>query len=323
MKKSIALCTYNGEKYLAEQLKSIAEQTIIIDEVIICDDRSSDNTVKIIESYQALGLPIILHINDERLGFIKNFEKATSLCSGDIIFLCDQDDIWLPHKAATVLNVFQQNNETILIFTDAQLIDENAKELPNTLWECVNLTTKSKVDFLDLLNNTRITGATVAFRRALLDIAIPIPSDWIHDTWFGIVAAAIGRIQAIPEKLILYRQHSNNQIGIRKITIKLLVDKIIRLATHTHTESSNRYLPLLKCLKSQSIVQQHLIGKMQHLDARQPKDGKKISILKGIFHEIRNKRYFIYAYGWNSIFRDIILLGYQILRRIQPPSAAK
>ncbi len=98
MKTSVAMCTYNGESYLDEQLQSILEQTEPIDEIVICDDGSIDKTLSIIEKFIKAGTPIRLILNQKNLGYTRNFEKAICLCSGDIIFLADQDDIWMPEK---------------------------------------------------------------------------------------------------------------------------------------------------------------------------------------------------------------------------------
>lgn len=323
MKISVALCTYNGADFLAEQLDSIGKQTTPVDEIMVCDDGSSDHTLDILENYKADGLPIHIHRNPKNLGFVKNFEKAVQLCTGDIIFLADQDDIWLPHKVATMIYAFQNKPAVMLAFSDAQLIDTQGNSLANTLWECVGLTPDSQVSFLDLLNNARITGATVAFRQQLLDIALPILPDWIHDAWFGLTAAATGSVYPIPDKLILYRQHANNQIGIRKSTWRSFINKAGRLATTPHTEQAERYIPLLERLQRYPDATQHLLQKIRHLQARQPQDGKRLNILGGILRETLNRRYFHYAYGWNSILRDLSLLGWQTIHHTPPASAPK
>ena len=112
MKLSVALCTYNGEKYIKEQLESILNQTVAIDEIIICDDRSNDKTTAIIEQFQAeYPDKISLHKNHANLGSTKNFEKSISICTGDYIFLSDQDDIWKANKVEKIIQYFLLNHQ--------------------------------------------------------------------------------------------------------------------------------------------------------------------------------------------------------------------
>lgn len=114
MRLSVAMCTYNGEKYIREQLMSIRNQTLRIDEIVICDDCSEDDTVEIIENLiRQYDLPVRLHVNTWNHGYRKNFEQAICRCSGDIIFLSDQDDIWLPTKVETIIGYFNSNPDKV------------------------------------------------------------------------------------------------------------------------------------------------------------------------------------------------------------------
>ena len=110
MTTSVAMCTYNGAQFIEEQLRSILDQTFHVEEVVVCDDRSVDETVAIIERVaKETSIPIHIHINETNLGCARNFEKAISLCNGDVIFLSDQDDIWMPNKVETIVNWFKAN----------------------------------------------------------------------------------------------------------------------------------------------------------------------------------------------------------------------
>ncbi|MDQ3374150.1 MAG: glycosyltransferase [Acidobacteriota bacterium] len=121
---SVALCTYNGEKYIVEQLDSIAMQSVTVDEVVICDDVSTDNTVKLVQDYTFTApYNVRLFINETNLGSTRNFEKALSLCNGDIIFLCDQDDVWMPHKVETIKNYLDNNPAKNVVFTNAFIVN--------------------------------------------------------------------------------------------------------------------------------------------------------------------------------------------------------
>lgn len=132
MKVSVAMCTYNGEKYIEEQLNSILHQTKI-DEIIICDDGSKDKTLEICnEILKSSNVEYTLKLN-KNLGFAKNFYQAITLCSGDIIFFCDQDDIWKENKIDLMCQVFNNDPDTLLVFSNAYITNENLEVTGNLL----------------------------------------------------------------------------------------------------------------------------------------------------------------------------------------------
>jgi glycosyltransferase involved in cell wall biosynthesis len=223
-KISVAMCTCNGEKYLNEQLHSILNQSYKPDELIICDDCSTDNTIRIIKSYSAeYPGSISVHLNEKNLGAIKNFEKAISLTTGDFIFLSDQDDIWYPDKIKKIIPLLNKSN-ILLIFSNGDLIDEKGTEIGSTLWEKWNFTEdirenwrNNKLAFHDLLRiHNKVTGATVAFKKKLKKYIIPVnvPHNYWHDQWFALHAAALNGLSFTEEPLIKYRIHTNQQIGL-------------------------------------------------------------------------------------------------------------
>lgn len=321
MKTSVALCTYNGERYLAEQLASIAAQTHPVDEIVLCDDGSTDSTLAIAQYFQAQGLPLHLYHNSENLGFVRNFAKAITHCTGDIIFLCDQDDCWYPPKVATMLKAFAESMEVLLVFSDGDLVDSKAKSLECRLWQALPSQPTPYPTFHHLLNNDWITGAACAFRKQLIPLVLPFPScDWVHDAWLGVIASIHGKVTALPTPLIAYRQHNNNQIGLPPPNLHQHLQKISRLISTPHAETAEKYAPLLIRLPPNHSLQPFLAGKLRHLQRRQPVSGKMLSIFKGIALEIGNRGYWHYANGWKSIMRDVGLVMYQTMRGIPPPS---
>ena len=236
MTLSVALCTYNGQSFLSEQLNSILNQTHPVDEIIICDDCSTDQTIEIIKDFKDKFPNLIqLFENENSLGTIKNFEKAISLTKGDLIFLSDQDDIWRKDKVEIMSCFFQENNTCKLLFTDGDLIDENSDKLNATLWQKWNFNAdiqnkwkNNLLAFGDLIQGiNKITGATVCFSKTLKAKIIPInlPINYWHDGWVGLHASAIEGLAFIEETLIQYRIHKNQQIGIstnvqREITFR-------------------------------------------------------------------------------------------------------
>jgi glycosyltransferase involved in cell wall biosynthesis len=222
---SVALCTYNGELFLVEQLDSILNQTTAVDEIIICDDDSSDSTYSILESYAVLyPNKFKLYKNKITLGTIKNFEKAISLTVGDLIFLSDQDDLWRNDKVEKTIFFFHKNTNCSLLFSNGQLINDLGYTIDGTLWEKWGFNIDLKKAwlnndnaFFDLIRgNNKITGATVCFSKNLKEVFLPIvlPLNYWHDTWIGLHAAASNSLYFMDDLLISYRVHERQQIGI-------------------------------------------------------------------------------------------------------------
>jgi len=236
MKCSVALCAYNGERFLNQQIESILSQTLPLDEIIICDDKSTDGTVALINNFLKQYPDKIKFVqNAENVGAIKSFERCIKECSGDIVFLSDQDDVWHEDKVARMLSVFKKDPKALLVFSDGDLIDENGNGLSGTLWSKWNFTSElqkewqnNNIAFTYLIkNHNKITGATVAFRKELKGVIFPfeLPATMWHDTWLGIIAAGNGGLRFITEPLIHYRVHNNQQIGIGNGTSLFSGDK--------------------------------------------------------------------------------------------------
>lgn len=233
MPYSVALCTYNGEKFLAEQLQSILAQRVLPKQIVICDDCSTDNTNRIVSDF-VYNFPNIdwkHKINQSRLGTIKNFEQAINFCNEEIVFLSDQDDIWLESKTEKILKLFNQSQFTC-VFTDAKIVYENLADTKITMFELLNFNLidqnmfhKKYWSMYLLLSKYHATGATMAFKKSLVTKFMPFPENtcYIHDSWIATLAACKGELTFINEPLILYRQHENQQIGA-KLKLKTSIE---------------------------------------------------------------------------------------------------
>ena len=221
----VALCTYNGEHYIHEQLESVLNQTMPVDEIVVCDDGSSDNTLQIIESLNKnTQTDIRIYRNEKNLGPALNFQKAINLCLGDIVFLSDQDDIWYNNKVQVMVDWFKDNPAQCVAFSDADLIDDaNNLITEKSLWECVGFSDKAIKAFLAGLGvelfcyENRATGATMAVRRdyATASHFTSICNNIIlHDGAIAMLAAEENEIGFIPEKLMRYRCHHGQSVGI-------------------------------------------------------------------------------------------------------------
>ena len=210
-KISIAMATYNGENYLREQLDSLYAQTYIPDEIVVVDDCSTDNTKIILEEYhQKYGLKY--YINESTLGVNKNFEKSISLCSNDYISICDQDDVWLPHKIETIYKKLLaiENDLPALVSSTKIDVDANLNKIGKTI-----IDSKDTDSYYTTLLGHHSSGCTMMMNRALLKYILPIPSDtkMLYDIYIGLIAAMVGNKYNIAEPLMYYRHHTSNVCG--------------------------------------------------------------------------------------------------------------
>lgn len=249
MKLSVAICTYNGARYLQEQLASISAQTRPPDELVVCDDCSGDETRAVLEAFRVeASFPVRLHFNEQNLGSAKNFEKAISLCEGEIIATCDQDDVWLPEKLRRTEKAFIAAPDAGLVFSDLEIVDENLRPKGYSAWQCwwVELDQNEKRlisggrAFDVLTTRNVVTGAAMAFRSEFKELVLPIPQfseDVIHDYWIALTISAVAGVIAIDEPLVKYRTHASQQEGLlcplpattnRQIATRKRSDYVIR-----------------------------------------------------------------------------------------------
>jgi glycosyltransferase involved in cell wall biosynthesis len=202
MKISVCMATYNGEKYIEEQLRSILLQLSDKDEVIVSDDSSTDNTILIIQQFN--DRRIKLYPNQKFHNPALNFENALNKSSGDIIFLADQDDIWDKAKVVKMMSYLSNYD---LVISDCSIIDEYGNELHKSFF---NIRGSKKGIIRNLYKNSYI-GCCIAFRRRVFSKILPFPQGiYMHDWWIGMIAEFYGDVYFCPEKLVSYRRHQNN-----------------------------------------------------------------------------------------------------------------
>ena len=239
-KYSVALCTYNGSKYVIEQLRSIINQSIKPTQIVVSDDGSTDGTVDIVKKYLSdKGINYIVTLNQSDKGVSNNFMNALKLCTEEIIFTSDQDDYWMPHKAETILKIFNDNPKGILVFSNGELTDANLNPLGHDIWSTIGIseTKCAKGRWHEyLLKGCLITGATMSFRKSLLQEIQEIPKEWLHDGWLAWAAAVKNGLIPCNAKLIKYRQHESNVVGLLP---KNFIKKIIEWKGIDTTEILN------------------------------------------------------------------------------------
>lgn len=318
MKISVAMTTFNGAKFLREQLDSIIAQSRRPDELIVCDDRSTDETPEILREYASKSpFPMTVIVNDERLGSTKNFEKAISLCSGDLIALCDQDDLWRPQKLAIIEAAFAADSGLGAVLTNADLIDKDGAKLPGDLWaKCrFNEVRQGLLEGpgrFDLLFGLPFaTGATMAFRSHFRSLLLPFPSGsatFIHDRWTAILIAAVGRIGIIRDKLIAYRLHAGQQLGVGKLPLPLKVfvphqcrSDAVGLAALGETLRNNpSWTVSSEFFPSLSLRQRHIAARAEY--SRNP-----FRRLTQVISEYRSGRYIRYPFGLIFCLKDLLV----------------
>lgn len=217
---SIILASYNGAKFIKEQIDSILKNTYQDWTLYICDDGSKDKTLEIVEDY-VLKYPdkIKLYKNERNLGVAANFLFGAKRAEGDYIMFCDQDDVWLPNKIEYTIDQMKKSEsrygtETpITVFTDAKVADVRLRILHNSFYESASIDV-SKVDMAHMLMENKLQGCTIMFNRLLLDKIKEVPEfARYHDWWIGLLSAAFGKIVYLNEPTLLYRQHGENIVG--------------------------------------------------------------------------------------------------------------
>jgi glycosyltransferase involved in cell wall biosynthesis len=237
MKISLAFIVYNGANYMRTQLDSILAQTYKVDEIIVCDDASSDTTKEILEEYKNKHPNLFfLHYNNKNLGPTKNIEKAIQACTGDIILLADQDDYWETNKVETIVKWFEQNPKMNGVFTNGSLMNSKG-ELDNkyALWDIMSFPHKTIRSETELNNSLKlyintvenaVTGATLAIRNNLPFLKQPFPQikHLVHDRWLAMNLAENNSLGILDEKLIHYRIHSSQAIGGKTKNIEKYIE---------------------------------------------------------------------------------------------------
>lgn len=328
MKLSVAMCTYNGAEFLPAQLESILSQSRPPDEIVICDDRSTDETVTLLKQFKsASSVPTKIHTNEKNLGSVKNFEHAISLCSGDVIALSDQDDVWRHDKLQLIEDAFRQNPTAGLVFSDAEIVDENLKPLNRSMWNEVGFNAHKKKLVTTgralevLIHGWTVTGATMAFRSGFTKLSLPIPNGiaMIHDGWIALTIAAVAGVRMIEEPLIKYRQHERQQIGApaRAQAATEHSGRMQALETALRRRNSSADLhQILTTLAERLSANAHLYDTRSalsfvndysfHLNVRANLPKRRLNRVPGILRELLSLRYHEYANGFKSAAKDLV-----------------
>lgn len=322
---SVALCTYNGARYIEEQLLSILNQTLPVAEIVLSDDGSTDDTLAIARRtlqdarQLSLGPAIRLRVleNGSPLGVARNFEQALRACTGDFIALCDQDDIWHSSRLERLTHGFAGRADVLLMHSDAALVAEDGSALGITLLEALEVTPgeiqeiHSGRGFDALLRRNLVTGATTMVRGELVQRATPFPESWIHDEWMAMIAGASARFDLIEEPLTDYRQHDGNHIGARKLNLRDKVRMLREPRLERNTNLVARAIALVATLEAlgDAVPPENLakaLEKLAHERLRFALPVSRIKRIVPVLREASRGRYSRFSRGRADILRDLV-----------------
>lgn len=319
----VALCTHNGDRFIAAQMKSILSQTYPVSEIVVGDDDSGDNTLTIIENLvenynQAQPkeqVKLVVRRHKPALGVRQNFSDALSATTAEVVLLCDQDDEWDSQKVETLLAGLNCAN---LVHTDAVLIDAEGADLGKTLfgelrvtrWEAESLAEANAFEVL--LRRNLITGATVAMRGDFARTNLPVEPGLLHDEWFAMMAALDDSLRLIPaaSRLTRYRQHGGNQIGAKRMGMRDRWEQLTAGSTTDNQRRLTRAQSLLRAAEARHLgtaEQRHdLALSLQHQRVRSALPRLRLARLPGIAREATRGHYRRYSRGWLTMVRDFL-----------------
>lgn len=286
-KVDILLATYNGEKYLKEQIESLLDQTYTNIQIIISDDCSTDGTRDILKSYEN-NEKIKVYYQENNLGYVKNFEFLLKKVESDLYMLCDQDDFWKKEKVEKTVDKLQKENLD-LVFGDLEVVDENLNLLYPSYNKYMHLAHKIDKYYKDYklqyLYNC-MTGCTMMSKKKFLDKILPLPTNskyMIHDYWIGLIVSLNGKVGYLDKPYILYRQHGKNQVGTKKASQTAShLDSVRNLSIDTRIGTFETYV--------------------QHEEIFTEKLRKQNEEALEYFKMIRNKKNFNFR-KWNIFFK--------------------
>lgn len=316
MKLSVALCTFQGERFLAEQLASIRAQTRLPDEVVIRDDGSTDGTTEIVEAF-AREYPgrVDFAVNPRRLGPRGNFEAALAATTGELILLSDQDDVWYPERAHTACQAFEADPQLLLLFADARLVDAAGRPLGKTLLQALGLRADERRRlhtghaFEVLSIRSLALGAATGLRRAILEDALPVPRSWMHDEWIALIAAARGRVRCMERPVIDYRRHDANVSGQPPLSLRELLEAVFRPKHEVRAPMVERVQSVAERLEAMGAsVECRAItaARLRHVQVRSNLPRFRPLRLVPVLREALSGRYLRHSTGWRAILVDLL-----------------
>lgn len=314
------MCCCNGAAYLDTQLQSLARQTRRPDELVVCDDHSEDETCELVVRFaRHAPFPVRLVINPLRLGVTRNFSQAISLCQGEFIALCDQDDRWHATKLQYLEDALAVSDCLGYVWSNADLVDESLRPTGRRLWDVLGPGAGQRELLLGgrgmevLVRNNVVTGTMMLFRSSFRDVICPIPDGWLHDAWTALMLTAISDCAMVDRPLADYRQHGQQQIGARQHGLLRQLETARRMEHGYFQQDLSRWEAAVARMEqfrdrlrrpdALSLARERRDHARVRLEMRQRRD-ERWDLVAG---ECWARGYGRFALGWKSLLQDALL----------------
>jgi glycosyltransferase involved in cell wall biosynthesis len=319
MRISVTMATYNGGRWLVEQLDSLADQTRMPDELVVCDDGSTDSTPDILREFAGRApFPVRIFIQPNRLGVTGNMQSAIAAADADVIAPCDQDDVWHPDKLELFEKAFAAEAELDMVFCDADVVGEELEPMGYSLWDAVGFDVcarrRARRDGLAsiLVKFNVVTGTAMAFASRRRDLILPIPGEWLHDGWIGMLLVVAGRCKWIEKPLLAYRQHPHQQIGAANRSWRQQIQVARKMDAAYFDCLARNFQECLERLQQRNATispkeRKMLREKIEHCQARRDMRHSALGKPIAVTRELLRCRYGRLSLGWKSVMQDLLL----------------
>lgn len=327
---AVVIATFNGERFLADQLESIARQTITPDVIWVSDDGSTDSTKDVARAFQGehphLNVRVVSHPPPS--GVARNFqwacEQATQASAespgAEWIVLADQDDSWYPGKIEALLTLVHRHPKALMVHSDALLVDSEGDSLGMTVLESLRITRAEKRNLLRgrglraLVRRNLVTGQTAMIHRDLLAISGDIPEGWLHDEWWALVAASVERLVTTPQVLQNYRQHEANQVGATRSGLERLLERWSEPQEHFRKRHRVRHEGLQAFLERSgsslpATSRRLLEGRLQHYRFQASLPARRVARVGPVVGRAMRGDYCRFRRGGFDLVRDLLQPG--------------
>jgi glycosyltransferase involved in cell wall biosynthesis len=319
---SVCLCTYNGGRYLKDLLVSLSAQTLLPAELLVGDDGSSDDTLEILRGFAAEApFPVEISHSERRLGPAANLERLLVSATGDVVFPCDQDDIWNPAKIEVLARTLDERPSFGAAISNSALIDGEGRPLASSLFERAGLDAAtreilisgSSAAMVEIARRNVVASHALAIRRGALDLVLPFGSDWQADWWIAIVLSAITGIAIVEDCLVEYRLHDLNTVGLREklpLAERVSHERAARFSSradllHAAIARVSNLRPGVPNPADRAILE----AQVAHLRIRGSLPTRRVPRLAAVLREARGGGYRRFSNGWRSALGDVVRAG--------------
>jgi glycosyltransferase involved in cell wall biosynthesis len=318
---SIAMTTFEGSRYVDAQLESFAAQTRPPDQLVVCDDLSTDDTVDRIRAFaERVAFDVRVKRNPTRLLTTPNFAKAVSLTDGDVVFFADQDDVWHPDKIETLVAELDAHPEVGCVFSNGRVVNEAQQPIGYRLWDSLWFDEGERRKVREgralevFARHVVAAGTTFAFRGSFRDLILPFPDlHDCHDAWVCFLVTAVSGVRIVERDLIDYRLHGENQFGLKKFDLREQLEKARWQLEVGAFDHNVRFFSAVRdrlCDAAAPVpdaVHSLVAAKIAHARARDQMSGSLARRLPVIAGEVASRGYWRFGYGLKSVAQDLLL----------------